>query len=73
MVPAPKSMHGDAELGLVGGDHRERARIRRGDRLATLEMAALDAEHEVAHRHVVGGDGVEIDGKPLAAHADAAR
>jgi hypothetical protein len=32
-------------------------------------MATLDAEHHVAHGHLVGGDGMEIDGKPLAAHA----
>ena len=32
-------------------------------------MAALDAQHDVAHRHFVGGDGMEIDRQPLAAHA----
>ena len=39
----------------------ERARIRCGDQARDAEMAALDAQHEVAHGHLVGGDGVDID------------
>jgi hypothetical protein len=60
---------GDAELGLVRRDHRKRARIGRRDEAGNAEMAALDAQHHVAHRHFVGGDGMEIDGKAFAAHA----
>jgi hypothetical protein len=58
----PEIDAGDAELGFVRGDDRQGARIGRGDETRYAEMAALHAEHQVAHGDFVGGDGVKIDG-----------
>ncbi len=60
---------GDAELGFVGRDHGERARIGRGDEARDAEMATLHAQHEVAHGDLVGSHGVEVHREPFAAHA----
>ena len=61
---------GDAKLGLVGGDYGEGARVGRGNRPAHPKMATLDAERQIANGHLVGGDGMDIDAEPFAAHAE---
>ena len=33
-------------------------------------MAPLHAEHQIAHGNLVGGDGMDVDAEPLAAHAE---
>ena len=58
-----------AELGLVVDEHRQAAGIGRGDQRLDREMAAVDAELEIAERRRVGGDHVHVDAEPLAEHA----
>ena len=60
---------GAAELGLVVDERRQAAGIGRGDDGLDREMAAVDAELEIAERRRVGGDDVHVDAEALADHA----
>ena len=52
---------GAAEFGLVVDEHRQAAGIGRGDHRLDGEMAAVEAELDVAELRLVGGDDVHVD------------
>ena len=58
-----------AHLGFVVDERRETAGEGRGDHALDLDMAALDGEHEIAHRGHIGGDHRHADAQRLADHA----
>ncbi len=60
---------GDAEAALLLVRRGERTGIGRGDQRPHVEIAALDHQHQVADRRLVGGHGVHVGRKARRRHA----
>ena len=60
---------GSAQIGFIVGQTGQTGDIRRGDHGLDFEMAALNSQHQVAHRRHVGGDHMHIDAKTVTDHA----
>ena len=60
---------GDAEPALLLARCGQGAGVGRGDERAHREIAALDDQHQVAHRRLVGGDRMQIGRQTRGRHA----